>query len=101
MIITKNSPFYYKSPDVKKQTLIDKKRLIERYKQIKQKSSVNLQKREDVVKKTYRNKDWNILFQYLETEVKPMIAAKFEGEDAEVVRQLFQHLYSFGKITLK
>jgi hypothetical protein len=40
------------------------------------------------------------LFQYLEQEIKPFIKNNFDGEDAEVVKQLFQRLYNFGSITI-
>jgi hypothetical protein len=102
MIITKDNPFYWKDPrsEKAKQQRIEPKTLIEKYKRIKLRSSLNLTKREEIVKKAYRNKDWMVLFQYLEQEIKPFIRNNFDGEDAEVVKQLFQRLYNFGSITI-
>ena len=102
MLPNKNNPFQWidETANKQKQKKIDPKVLVEKYKQIKLRSSLNLTKREEIVKKSFKNKDWAILFQYLEQEIKPMIKNNFQDEDAEVVKQLFQRLYNFGSLNL-
>jgi predicted choloylglycine hydrolase len=68
--------------------------LITNYKKIRLHSSLNLAKRESIVKSLAEKKDMlskTALWQYLFYEIKPLLN-NFEGEEKETVRQYFRFI---------
>lgn len=73
-------------------------KLLNDYRKVKTRYSINLKAQEDIVKKLTKNKRENpnvlnqmLLFQYLTDEIKPLLE-KFEKEDSEIVRQYFRYI---------
>lgn len=82
----------FTSVDYNKLNKLELDNLVNSYRKVKFRSSVNLAKREDVVKKLASKKDQfskKVLWEYLLIEVKPLLEM-FEEHDKQIVREYFR-----------